>query len=63
MCRPLGQDLERRRYWVLGEAAAAWRVYVEEQNGTLWGWYDGESPAKRQLLAFQEAAMFLLCCA
>ena len=39
--KPLGYDLARRRYWALGGGASAWRVYVEEQAGTLWGWYDG----------------------
>ena len=39
--RSLGYDFHRRRYWALGGAAAAWRVYVEEDEGRLWGWYDG----------------------
>lgn len=41
--RSLGYDFHRRRYWALGGAAAAWRVYVEEDEGRLWGWYDGPS--------------------
>ncbi len=41
--RSLGYDCHRRRYWALGGASAAWRVYVEEDEGRLWGWYDGQS--------------------
>jgi hypothetical protein len=37
----LGYDFHRRRYWALGGGAAAWRVYVEEREGTTWGWYEG----------------------
>lgn len=40
--RALGWDYHRRRYWAFGSAAAAWRLYVESENGTSWGWYDGE---------------------
>ncbi len=40
--RALGWDYHRRRYWAFGSAAAAWRLYVESDNGTSWGWYDGE---------------------
>ena len=39
--RPLGADLHRRRYWALGGRASAWRVYVEEPDSSLWGWYEG----------------------
>lgn len=39
--KPLGHDMQRRRYWALGGHTAAWRVYVEEQEGALWGWYEG----------------------
>lgn len=42
-CRKaLGYDVKRRRYWALGGSLGAWRVYVEEAEGTLWGWYEGE---------------------
>ncbi|KAK9833054.1 hypothetical protein WJX74_005940 [Apatococcus lobatus] len=41
--RSLGYDFHRRRYWAMGGAAAAWRVYVEEDEGRHWGWYDGQS--------------------
>lgn len=34
--RPLGVDFRGRQYWVLGGAAGAWRVFVEEQEGALW---------------------------
>lgn len=34
--RPLGADYRGRQYWVLGGAAGAWRVFVEEQEGALW---------------------------
>lgn len=43
--RALGWDYHRRRYWAFGSAAAAWRLYVESENGTSWGWYDGEDIA------------------
>ena len=39
--KSLGWDALRRRYWALGGAAGAWRVYVEEDDGKRWGWYDG----------------------
>ena len=39
--KSLGWDALGRRYWALGGAAGAWRVYVEEDHGTRWGWYDG----------------------
>lgn len=42
--KPLGHDMQRRRYWALGAATGCWRVYVEEQEGALWGWYQGDSP-------------------
>lgn len=34
--RPLGVDHRRRRYWVLGGASGAWRVYCEEGDGSNW---------------------------
>jgi hypothetical protein len=34
--RPLGSDFRRRRYWVLGGAAGAWRVFVEEGDSSNW---------------------------
>ena len=44
--RPLGADLEGRRYWVLGGACCWGRIFVEDTNGatgdeaaTTWGWY------------------------
>jgi len=40
--KSLGWDALRRRYWALGGAAGAWRVYVEEDDGKRWGWYDGK---------------------
>lgn len=41
-CRKaLGYDAKRRRYWAFGAGLGAWRVYVEEQEGALWGWYEG----------------------
>ena len=40
--KPLGQDMQRRRYWALGGGTGCWRVYVEEQEGALWGWYQGD---------------------
>ena len=39
--KALGYDMQRRRYWALGGGSGAWRVYVEEQEGGLWGWYEG----------------------
>ena len=42
--KPLGYDMQRRRYWALGSNTGSWRVYVEEQEGNLWGWYEGGSP-------------------
>ena len=39
--RPLGADFQRRRYWALGGRASAWRVYVEDPDSSLWGWYEG----------------------
>lgn len=39
--KPLGYDAKHRRYWAFGAGLAAWRVYVEEQEGALWGWYEG----------------------
>jgi hypothetical protein len=39
--RALGADLRGRRYWCLGREAGAFRVYVEEEEGRLWGWYEG----------------------
>ena len=41
MRKPLGMDFAKRRYWSIGGQAACWRVYVEEEEGTLWGWYEG----------------------
>jgi len=41
MRKPLGMDCAKRRYWSLGGQAACWRVYVEEEEGALWGWYEG----------------------
>ncbi|KAK9821217.1 hypothetical protein WJX81_001314 [Elliptochloris bilobata] len=40
--RPLGSDMQRRRFWALGGRAGAFRVYVEEDEGRRWGWYEGE---------------------
>lgn len=34
--RPLGVDFRGQQYWVLGGAAGAWRVFVEQQEGILW---------------------------
>ncbi len=46
--RPLGVDLQGRRYWALGGGAGAWRVYVEAgPAGGDWGFYEG--PALRAL--------------
>jgi hypothetical protein len=42
--RPLGADALRRRYWALGGRAGAFRVYVEEDEGRTWGWYEGARP-------------------
>ena len=39
--KALGYDMQRRRYWALGGDTGAWRLYVEEQEGCLWGWYEG----------------------
>ena len=39
--KPLGADFHRRRYWALGGSAGSWRVYVEEIEGRLWGYYEG----------------------
>lgn len=39
--KPLGIDFHRRRYWALGGMAGAWRVFVESQEGGVWGWYEG----------------------
>jgi len=39
--RPLGTDSHKRRYWALGGRASAWRLYVEEHDSSLWGWYEG----------------------
>ena len=41
MRRPIGRDRRRRRYWALGGAAGAWRLFVESDEGRSWGWYDG----------------------
>ena len=38
---PLGFDMQWRRYWALGPGLASWRVYVQEHEGSLWGWYEG----------------------
>jgi len=45
--RPLGADALRRRYWALGGRAGAFRVYVEEDEGRAWGWYEGARPPRR----------------
>lgn len=42
--RPLGTDSHKRRYWALGGRASAWRLYVEEHDSGLWGWYEGGPP-------------------
>ncbi len=51
--KALGYDMQRRRYWALGGGTGAWRVYVEEQEGCLWGWYEGthetHTSSRRQL--------------
>lgn len=49
----LGEDLGRRRYWVLGGQAGAWSVHVEAPDGRRWGCYHGR--AVRKLLAWLEA--------
>lgn len=41
MRKPLGTDFNKRRYWVLGQNAAAWSVFVEDRDGADWGWYEG----------------------
>jgi hypothetical protein len=33
---PLGSDARGRRYWALGGAAGAWRLFVEDKEGQLW---------------------------
>ena len=43
MRKPLGVDYAKRRYWAVGGRASAWRVFVEEEEGSLWGWYEGTS--------------------
>lgn len=40
--RSLGWDNSHRRYWALGNAGAAWRIYVEQNEGRSWGYYEGE---------------------
>jgi len=35
--RPLGEDLEGRRYWLLGGSAGWGRVWVEAADGAVWG--------------------------
>ncbi|WIA30512.1 hypothetical protein OEZ86_000596 [Tetradesmus obliquus] len=39
---PLGNDCRQRRYWLLGGVAGAWRLFCEEADGELWGYYEGE---------------------
>ncbi|KAF6259564.1 hypothetical protein COO60DRAFT_1700751 [Scenedesmus sp. NREL 46B-D3] len=39
---PVGSDCRERRYWLLGGVAGAWRLYCEEKEGQLWGYYEGE---------------------
>ena len=51
--KSLGWDALRRRYWALGGAAGAWRVYVEEDDGKRWGWYDGEGRTRQTVLLVQ----------
>ena len=41
MRKPLGVDYAKRRYWAVGGRASAWRIFVEEEGGSLWGWYEG----------------------
>ncbi|KAK9824407.1 hypothetical protein WJX72_010057 [[Myrmecia] bisecta] len=43
MRKPLGFDYKRRKFWALGGPAGAWRIYVEEEEGRLWGWYEGQN--------------------
>ena len=43
--RSLGWDNSHRRYWALGNAGAAWRIYVEQREGSQWGFYEGQSPS------------------
>lgn len=33
---PVGMDFRQRRYWLLGGAAGAWRLYCEDKEGQLW---------------------------
>ncbi|CAL8466956.1 g6492 [Coccomyxa elongata] len=40
--RSLGSDSHKRCYWALGGRASAWRVYVEDKDSSLWGWYEGD---------------------
>jgi hypothetical protein len=47
--RPLGFDLRGRRYWCFGHQAGAFRLYIEEEEGKLWGWYEGEAAVPRLL--------------
>lgn len=42
--QPLGADCRSRCYWALGGRASAWRIHVEENNSSLWGWYEGACP-------------------
>lgn len=42
--RSLGWDNCHRRYWALGNAGSAWRLYVEQDEGSSWGHYEGDSP-------------------
>ncbi|KAL4423903.1 hypothetical protein ABPG75_001204 [Micractinium tetrahymenae] len=44
--RPLGLDLRGRRYWCFGRQAGAFRVYVEDNEGQSWGWYEGDQLTK-----------------
>jgi hypothetical protein len=41
--RPIGSDYRGRRYWALGGAAGAFRIYVEEAEGGPWGYYEGSA--------------------
>ena len=59
--KSLGWDALRRRYWALGGAAGAWRVYVEEDDGKRWGWYDGEGPSLAILLSVARLPSSKLC--
>ena len=58
-CRKaLGYDAKRRRYWAFGAGLGAWRVFVEEQEGALWGWYEGvHSTDKAQSAAPSDIAL------